>query len=229
MSEATKLYDALAKAQGEFPIIPKNSKVDVYSKPPERKFLYSYSYADLTAIITATKPALAKYGLSFTQGALLDGRGLITTLFHSSGEKIDTGYVPYEFHKETDMKVLVGQMTYLKRISLSAALGVSSEEDVDAADDENAISRETPTKSVIPGEKPKNSAPQTKAEANPYPTTPKTAVELLAELNEVAKKKKLNEDQYNKAILRVIGRAVVDTDLSAEELVKVIKYVSAFK
>lgn len=123
-----KLAEALAKAQGAFPVIPKDSEVEVKNK--EGKFLYSYKYADLTAIISATRPALSQNGLSFTQG-LVQG-GFVTTLMHSSGETLKTGFVPCELPKGGDMKAVAALITYVKRISLTAALGVSADEDVDA-------------------------------------------------------------------------------------------------
>jgi hypothetical protein len=97
--------------------------------------LYSYKYADLTEIISATRPALTKYGLSFTQ-SYKDG-GFLTVLFHSSGESMKTGFVPCEIAKNLDMKVVAGLFTYGKRISLTAALGVSADEDIDAAAEES--------------------------------------------------------------------------------------------
>lgn len=127
-----KLAEALSKAQGEFPLIPKDSKVDVYSKPPDRKLLYTYFYADLTTIIDKTRPALSKNGLCFTQGIVTGG--FCTLIMHSvSGEYLQTGFIPCKIPDGADMKQVAGTITYVKRISLTAALGVSADEDVDAA------------------------------------------------------------------------------------------------
>jgi hypothetical protein len=123
-----KLQGALAKAQGEFPVIPKDSEVEVKSK--EGKLLYKYKYADLTTIISCTRPAMSAAGLSFTQGVVPGG--FVTTIMHESGEQLRTGFVPCEVPKNADMKQVAGLITYVKRISLTAALGVSADEDVDA-------------------------------------------------------------------------------------------------
>jgi len=126
-----KLADALAKAQGEFPVIPKDSLVIVYTKEKPKSELYRYKYADLTTIISCTRPAMSKNGLSFTQGVVPGG--FSTLIMHMSGQKIHTGFVPCDIPKNADMKQVAGLITYVKRISLTAALGVSADEDVDAA------------------------------------------------------------------------------------------------
>lgn len=130
-----ELFDALAKAQSEFPTIPKDSQVDVYSKPPERKFLYSYKYADLTTIINATRAAFAKNGLSFSQGFDIYGNIFETIIRHKSGQSISAGLIPIKLNPNLDGKEIASTITYLKRVSLTAALGVSADEDVDAAAD----------------------------------------------------------------------------------------------
>lgn len=160
-----KLAEALAKAQSEFPVIPKDSEVVVHRKDMPRipqNELYRYKYADLTTIISCTRPALSKNGLSFTQG-MVQG-GLATLIMHSSGQKLSTGFVPCEMPKTQDYKAVAGAVTYIKRISLTAALGISADEDVDAAAQEAAEGnstakstgnqKKTDTKSVEPPAKP---------------------------------------------------------------------------
>lgn len=160
----SKIFEALAKAQGEFPPIEKNSKVEVYSKPPERKFLYEYYYADLTEIINKTRPALSKHGISFTQG--MGSFGFYTKLMHSSGECFESGIIPTQI-KANDYKEMAGAITYLKRISLSAALGISADEDVDAAESEAKKGNST-TKT----DKPKSGyTPKPKADTQPNKTS----------------------------------------------------------
>lgn len=132
-SEVTSVYEALAKAQGEFPVIPKDKEVEVKK---DGRLLYTFMYADLTTIINCTRPSLLKHGLGFTQDYDKD-RGLFFTRFiHSSGH-FDTGHIPFAPAPNLDMKTVAGLFTYVKRISLTAALGVSADEDVDAAHDES--------------------------------------------------------------------------------------------
>jgi hypothetical protein len=151
-----KLATALAKAQGKFPVIPKDSEVEVKSK--EGKFLYKYKYADLTTIIAATRPAMAEHGLSFTQG-IVEG-GFATLIMHESGEKLETGFVPFELPRGGDMKTIAGLVTYVKRISLTAALGVSADEDVDAAHDEAKAGNTTGKESIGGRERTQGPAPR---------------------------------------------------------------------
>lgn len=152
-----KLAEALSKAQGEFPLIPKDSKVEVYSKPPERKLLYTYMYADLTTIITCVRPALAKHGLSFTQDYGLKNafEGFFTRLMHASGEILDSGFVKCKIDDKDDMKIVAGLVTYAKRISLTAALGISADDDNDAAGIEGKAGNSTVKPAAIKKPAPK--------------------------------------------------------------------------
>lgn len=142
-SNVSKLYDAFSKAQGEFPVIPKDSTVRVNSK--EGKFLYEYKYADLTTIIAQTRPALVKHGLSFTQDYCIEKKGFFTQINHSSGASVKAGFIPCVV-SNSDWKQVGSAYTYAKRISLTAALGISADEDLDAAQ-ANAESGNTTSKS----------------------------------------------------------------------------------
>lgn len=146
-----ELTESLSRAQSEFPVIPKDSIVDVYSKPPEKKFLYSYAYADLTTIIAATRPAMTKHGISFTQGFTKDsdlGVGLETILMKGP-QWLRTGFIPCRPPNPDDMKAVAGAATYAKRISLSAALGVSADEDMDAPQEkDNSVTKVDPKKKI---------------------------------------------------------------------------------
>lgn len=133
-TDAAAFFTDFAKAQCEFPLIPKNSKVEVIDR--QGTFLYGYKYADLTAIISHTRPALAKYGISFTQTYVKDellGPGIETVLMHKSGYTQEAGFVPCLINPQMEMKQVAALFTYAKRISLTAALGISADEDVDAA------------------------------------------------------------------------------------------------
>jgi hypothetical protein len=150
MSE--QLFASIAKAQGEFPAIPKDSEVEVKNK--EGRFLYRYKYADLTTIINCTRPALAKHGLSITQSYLKEERMFYTRIMHESGHHLDTGFIPCVIQDNLDMKTIAGIVTYVKRISLTAALGVSADEDVDAAHDEASHGNTSTKERVQQGPKP---------------------------------------------------------------------------
>lgn len=127
--QINELSKALSQAQNEFPVIPKNQEVEVKK---DGRLLYKFKYADLTQIIESTRPALAKNGLSFTQSFDFAFKAFYTKLMHSSGQWQTTGYVPTNITTNMQMKDVAGHVTYGKRLSLSAALGISADEDFDA-------------------------------------------------------------------------------------------------
>lgn len=111
---------------------PKNSKVNPYFKS---------KYAPLSEILELVRPLLAVNGLSITQELLsIDGKvGVSTLITHSSGEWVETE--PFYLTMEKDTAQGAGScITYARRYSLSAILGISSEDD----DDGNAASNKEP-------------------------------------------------------------------------------------
>lgn len=121
--DSGKLYEALAKAQLEMEI----AKMD--SANP----FFKSKYADLTSIMKASRPYLAKNGLSVIQ-RILPGKEntsfLYTRLGHASGQWIESR-VHIEPLKK-DVQSLGSYITYLRRYSYGALVGVvSSEEDDD--------------------------------------------------------------------------------------------------
>ncbi len=95
---------------------------------------FKSKYADLDEIIKAIRPALEKSGLSFIQNPAKDENGCIgvyTMLLHKSGEYIvfDPVLVPVS---KKDAQGIGAAMTYARRYSLGAALGIATDEDDDA-------------------------------------------------------------------------------------------------
>jgi hypothetical protein len=101
---------------------------------------FKSNYATLGAIIQATRPVLAKYGLSVTQlvnggfAAVVDGAplavGVETILIHDSGQWISHNVViPVEEKNKAQESGKI--ITYLRRYSLAAILGIYSDEDDD--------------------------------------------------------------------------------------------------
>lgn len=89
-------------------------------------------YADLSAVIEAIKDPLNKEGLTFLQTPSPSENGtlhLTTRILHNSGEWIeDTAVCPLP---KNDPQGFGSAMTYLRRYSLGAFLGVPSEDDDD--------------------------------------------------------------------------------------------------
>lgn len=129
-TETGKLADALAKAQAEFKPIKKDKTAKVRMKAGGE---YSYSYADLSSVIDATKDALSKNGLAITQPVEFQGERLVlhTKLLHSSGETQSCFWPLPPAH--TPAQEMGSALTYARRYSMSALLGVASEDDDDGA------------------------------------------------------------------------------------------------
>lgn len=120
-----KLSVALVKAQAEMPTVLFDAK---------NPFL-KYKYATLGAVVSISKPILAKYGLAITQFPISqEGRiGVTSILVHESGEYIENtvSLVP-ENSKGTTLAQQAGiVITYLRRYSWAAILGMYADEDGD--------------------------------------------------------------------------------------------------
>ena len=125
-SETVKeIAAALAKAQGEFPAIPKNKTAKAGP--------YSYDYADLADIIAAVQPSLARNGIAHIQSVQAEGSKITVTtrLLHASGEWIESD--PLALTADSGKPQQAGSATtYARRYGLAAMLGVAPEADDDA-------------------------------------------------------------------------------------------------
>lgn len=126
---------ALSKFQGEV-ANPKNSADNPFFKS---------KYAPLNEILNDVRPLLSKYGLSVLQMPSGDGDNLVITtlLMHSSGEWIESCPLKMKPAKN-DPQGIGSAITYGRRYTLAAVLGISSEDD----DDGNAAThgQKEPTK-----------------------------------------------------------------------------------
>lgn len=132
-SETIKeLASALNKAQANLQVAKKGS---------ENPYFHS-KYADLLSVWEACREALVCNGLSVSQIAEMapDGKAVLETiLMHTSGEWIK-GKLPL-LPVKPDPQAQGSAITYARRYSLSAIVGLCTEEDDDA---EKAMSREKP-------------------------------------------------------------------------------------
>jgi len=117
--QINELAAALSKAQGE---------IDGAKKDAVNQF-FKASYADLASVIAAAKAPLAKYGLSYSQLTDFDDKGawVTTKLMHSSGQWI-AGRYPLSF-PDNKIQTQGSTITYVKRYTLQAMLGIASEDD----------------------------------------------------------------------------------------------------
>jgi hypothetical protein len=91
---------------------------------------YSYSYADLAAVLEVVRPTLAGHGLAVTQSATATAGAVsvVTTIVHASGEWLTfpSLELPVAGH---DPQALGSGITYARRYSLLAVLGIATEDD----------------------------------------------------------------------------------------------------
>jgi hypothetical protein len=116
------LASALAKAQGEFGAA-KFNRVNPHFKS---------KYADLTAVIEAIRAPLSKNGIAWVQTIEPANGGMVltTTLVHGeSGEWVRS---IYPLPAATAPQQFGSALTYAKRYSLAALVGISADEDDDA-------------------------------------------------------------------------------------------------
>lgn len=135
-SESIKnLIKALSLFQGEVQN-PKNTANNPY---------FNSKYAPLQEVLNIVRPLLAKHGLAVTQSPSSDGKSvtITTVLMHESGEWIEFDPIVLNAEKTTPQGI-GSAITYGRRYSLSAALGIASEDD----DDGNEASKPDEQQSV---------------------------------------------------------------------------------
>lgn len=126
--ENDKIAPALVKSWGDIENPKHNATVKVKTKSGSS---YTFDYTDLNGIFDEAKRVFKDNGISVIQNAFShDGKvGVVTMLLHSSGQ-----YVKSEallITANSNMQDMGGQITYMKRYSLSAMLGISTEKDDD--------------------------------------------------------------------------------------------------
>jgi len=115
------LAAALAQAQGSMKGAIKDS-----ANP-----FFKSKYADLASVVEAIRAAFSANGLSYIQTLEPSDKDEVrveTTLLHSSGEWISCGILSLPVSK-VDAQGYGSALTYARRYSLSAAVGVAPEDD----------------------------------------------------------------------------------------------------
>lgn len=141
---------ALAKAQGAFPIIPRDRKVTVRMKDKpngQPGGSYTFSYAPLSTIREKTRPALAENGLSVVQPIILEptASGVVevlrTILLHSSGEWLACDVPMFSGTGDNKAQAYNSGATYARRLGVTLLLCIAADED----DDGNGGEQDKPT------------------------------------------------------------------------------------
>lgn len=131
-SEQTeKLDNALAKAQAEMKNPTKSKTAKIPGK--DGKAGFEYSYADLGEVASGVRPVLGKHGVAVIQGTLLvSGSVVLVTRLAHEGQWYESDYpvcqsgVPHQ--------QMGSALTYARRYSLCAMVGVAADDDTDAQD-----------------------------------------------------------------------------------------------
>lgn len=124
-AEINEISAALSAFQGalEQPKLEKEVKVKTKTGPG-----YSFKYADLSACCRAAAPGLKENGLAVAQ-IISEGK-LITILSHKSGQWMKSELMLP--NQTTDYQAYGSAITYLKRYSYCAILGIVADTDDDA-------------------------------------------------------------------------------------------------
>ena len=151
------LATALAAVQGEL-TNPAKTKINPHFKS---------GYVDLADGLDTIRKVLAKNGMSFIQGTTVHEGVIVlnTRIMHKSGQWIESEYPVSGFSKPQEMG---SAMTYARRYSLFAMVGVAGEDDDDgnAAQESSASSQPAtvkkqpariPKQEIEPGLKPDDS------------------------------------------------------------------------
>jgi len=106
-------------------------------------------YATLDHILDHIRPILAKHGLALTQAVYsTEGRvGVRTSIVHPEGA-IELGEITVAVKPETNAQQVGGILTYLRRQSIQAALGIAT--DLDDDGNESASPAATAARSWTP-------------------------------------------------------------------------------
>lgn len=167
-----QLFTALSAFQGEVPNLFKSDTVKVTTRTGGS---YNFKYVPLEEAVPVVRPLLAKYGLAVTQ--LPGAKSVLTVLAHSSGQYIGRDF-SYEhlLPKDANSQAEGGLITYFRRYSFMAILGLVADEDDDSNSANGNSFTKTSTKATAkvtaPVSAPKPIAkPATKVEV-PEPEVP---------------------------------------------------------
>ena len=139
MSEtASKVSAALVAAQGEIGNVPFDS-----TNPH-----FGSKFVSLAAVLAAVRPVLSRHGVALHQPAST-ANGLVqvqTVFLHASGEQVSFPALAMPIGDKMTAQQLGSTITYLRRYSLTAALGIAGDEDDDGNAD--ATVRSAPAKAA---------------------------------------------------------------------------------
>lgn len=195
-----ELAKSLAAFQGEVKQ-PMKDKANPFFKS---------KYVPLENVVEAIAETAPKHGLSFMQYPVNQENkvGIVTILLHSSGEWIETEAI-YAKPSKDDAQATGSVITYLKRYSLSAVFGITSDED----DDGNSASQPSEKKDI----------PLKKPSPSKITTTQKNTI--AAKTKVVGDKSGVTQSEVYKAAQERLNIHKTTAELLASEASKIIEYL----
>ncbi len=198
----TNLIGALTTFQGKMTAVKKDA-----TNP-----FYKSKYATLDTIWETIRKPLSENGLSIAQTMnLLDGKSVLeTTLYHTSGEWINGTQLVNPV--KDDPQSLGSAISYARRYSLSAILGIVADED----DDANVATKPEPKQSV-------------KATSQSTETKSVDATEAqIKKIYATAKEKQLSSEEAKEYIKRKFNKTSTK-ELTQQEASTMIEYLNEIK
>ena len=149
---SSELASALAKAQGEMGGALKDRQNPHFKA----------SYATMASVVDAVRGPMSRAGVAWVQTTEVSGRtvSVETVLMHGSGERLACGKLTAEA-KDGGPQAIGSVLTYLRRYSLMAAVGVAPEDD----DGETAERAAPPAPAPKPAPRPEPPRPDARAAA----------------------------------------------------------------
>lgn len=156
---------------------------------------FKSKYVTIDKLLDAVRPMAAKHGISIVQSTGGNGQdiGVTTMILHESGEWLMTDALTIR-PVQNNPQGCMSAITYARRYSLSAALGVAWDDD----DDGNAAS--------APAPKAETKSAQPKQDKNYW----------MRKVQEIAKARSLNADDL-KAVLKMQFKKSSSKDLTEDE------------
>ncbi|HLG26732.1 MAG TPA: ERF family protein [Paenisporosarcina sp.] len=208
---------ALAKALSTF-----QGEVKQPLKDKDNPFFKS-KYVPLENVVEAITEISAKHGLSFLQYPVNQENkvGIITILMHSSGEFIETEPI-YATPTKQDAQAAGSVITYLKRYSLSAVFGITSDED----DDGNNGSGNSKPKQPYNAPKPNQSKPpEAPLQDGPKMISDAQVKLLKTKLGNVSKNTGTDKEQVYKSVQDHLNIHKATKELTSSDASKVINHL----
>lgn len=168
----TRIACALAKAQGAFPVIPRDRTVTVKMRDRTTgapKGEYTFAYAPLSTIREKTRAALAENGLAIVQPIIAEPQAdgsvvevLRTVLLHESGEWLACDVPMFQGTGDNKAQAYNSGATYARRLGVTLLLCIAADEDDDGnggEQDHTTPDYERQEQTVYRGSFPKSNPP----------------------------------------------------------------------